>query len=59
MVEVVDKIGWRRTPGLSVRFVWGKAYAGIPENESADRFAKAGCRPSLLSQVTKGGIWAM
>ena len=35
-----------------------KAHAGIDGNERADLIAKAGCRESLLPQVTEGGVSA-
>ena len=58
LVEVVDEIGGRITKGLSTEFGWVKAHVGIDGNERADLMAKAGCRESLLPQVTEGGVRA-
>ena len=58
LVEVVDEIGRRITKGLSTEFGWVKAHVGIDGNERADLMAKAGCRESLLPQVTEGGVRA-
>ena len=58
LVEVVDEIGRRITKGLSTNFGWVKAQGGRDGNESADLMAKAGCRDSLLPQVTEGGVRA-
>lgn len=56
---LVDEIGRRTGEGLRVRFGWVKAHAGISGNERADLMAKAGCRESLLPQITEGGVRAM
>ena len=58
LVEVVDEVGRRGLLGLSTQFGWVKAHAGIGGNERADLMAKAGCRESLLPQVTEGGVRA-
>ena len=58
LVEVVDEIGRRITKGLSTELGWVKAHVGIDGNERADLMAKAGCRESLLPQVTEGGVRA-
>ena len=58
LVEVVDEVGRRITKGLSTRFGWVKAHVGVDGNECADLMAKAGCRESLLPQVTEGGVRA-
>ena len=58
LVEVVDEIGRRITKGLSTNFGWVKAHVGIDGNERADLMAKAGCRDSLLPQVTESGVRA-
>ena len=58
LVEVVDEIGSRITKGLNTEFGWVKAHVGIDGNERADLMAKAGCRESLLPQVTEGGVRA-
>ena len=58
LVEVVDEVGRRGLLGLSTRFGWVKAHTGIDGNERADLMAKAGCRESLLPQVTEGGVRA-
>ena len=58
LVEVVDEIGRHITKGLSTKFGWVKAHVGIDGNERADLMAKAGCRDSLLPQVTEGGLRA-
>ena len=58
LVEVVDEVGRRVTKGLSTQFGWVKAHVGIDGNERADLMAKAGCRESLLPQVTEGGVRA-
>ena len=58
LVEVVDEVGRRRRLGLSTRFGRVKAHTGIDGNERADLMAKAGCRESLLPQVTEGGVSA-
>ena len=58
LVEVVDEVGRRSLLGLSTRFGWVKAHAGIDGNERADLMAKAGCRESILPQVTEGGVRA-
>ena len=58
LVEVVDQIGRRITKGLSTQFGWVKAHVGVDGNERADLMAKAGCRESLLPQVTEGGVRA-
>ena len=59
LVEVVDEVGRRAGRGLRVRFAWVKSHVGIPGNELADTKAKAGCRVSLLPQVTEGGVRAL
>ena len=59
LVEVVDGVGRRLALGLSVRFGWVKAHVGILGNERANAMAKAGGRPALLLQMTKGGMGAM
>ena len=41
-----------------MQFGWVKAHVGIEGNEHADRMAKAGCRESLLPQITEGGVRA-
>ena len=53
LVEVVDEVGRRTMGGLSTQFGWVKAHVGIDGNERADLMAKAGCRESLLPQVTE------
>ena len=58
LVEVVDEIGRRIAIGLSTQFGWVKAHVGVDGNERADLMAKAGCRESLLPQVTEGGVRA-
>ena len=58
LVEVVDEIGRRITKGLSTQFGWVKAHVGVDGNERTDLMAKAGCRESLLPQVTEGGVRA-
>ena len=58
LVEVVDKVGRRSLLGLSTQFGWVKPHAGIVANERADLMAKAGCRESLLPQITEGGVRA-
>ena len=58
LVEVVDEVGRRSMRGLSMQFRWVKAHVGVDGNERADLLAKAGCRESLLPQVTDGGVWA-
>ena len=58
LVEVVDEIGRRVTKGLSTQFGWVKAHVGVERNERVDLMAKAGCRESLLLQVTEGGVRA-
>ena len=55
LVEVVDEIGRRVTKSLSTQFRWVKAHVGVDGNEGADLMAKAGCRESLLPQLTEGG----
>ena len=56
MVEVVEQVGRRCRMGLSTWFGWVKAHVGIDGNERADLMAKTGCRESLLSQMTEGGV---
>ena len=58
LVELVDEVGRRTLLGLSTRFGWVKANAGIDGNERADLMAKTGCREPLLPQVTEGGVTA-
>ena len=58
LVEVVDEVGRRIMKGLSTQFGWVKAHVGVDGNERADLMAKAGCRESLLPQVTEGGVRA-
>ena len=58
LVEVVDEIGRRITKGLSAQFGWVKAHVGVDGNERADLVAKAGCRESILPQVTEDGVRA-
>ena len=58
LVEVVDEVGRRSMRGLSTQFGWVKAHVGVDGNERADLMAKAGCRESLLPQVTDGGVRA-
>ena len=58
LVEVVDEVGRRIMKGLSTQFGWVKAHVGVVGNERADLMAKAGCRESLLPQVTEGGVRA-
>ena len=58
LVEVVEEVGRRRRMGLSTWFGWVKAHVGIDRNERADLMAMTGCRESLLSQVTAGGVRA-
>ena len=58
LVEVVDEVGRRSLLGLSTQFGWVKAHAGVDGNERADLRAKAGCRESLLPQITEGGVRA-
>ena len=58
LVDVVDEVGRRSLMGLKMRFGWVKAHVGIDGNERADLMGKAGCRESLLPQVTEGGVRA-
>ena len=58
LVGVVDEVGRRGMLGLRTRFGWVKAHTGIDGNERADLMAKAGCRESLLPQITEGGVRA-
>ena len=58
LVVVVHEVGRRSLMGLSTRFEWVKAHVSIDGNEQADLMAKAGCRESLLPQVTEGGVKA-
>ena len=58
LVEVVDEVSRRSLLGLSTRFGRVKAHAGVNGNELADLRAKAGCRESLLPQITEGGVGA-
>ena len=58
LVGVVDEVGRRSRLGLNTQFVWVKAHAGVDGNELADLRAKAGCRKSLLPQITEGGVRA-
>ena len=58
LVEVVDEVGRRNLLGLSTQFGWVKAHAGVDGNERADLRAKAGCRESLLPQISEGGLRA-
>ena len=58
LVEVVDEVGRRRLLGLSTPFGWVKAHTGMVGNERGHLMAKAGCRESLLPQVTEGGVRA-
>ena len=58
LVEVVDEVGRRTMRGLSTQVGWVKAHAGVDGNERADLMAKAGCRESLLPQMTEGGVRA-
>ena len=55
LVGVVNEVGRSNHLGLSMQFGWVKAHVGIEGNEHADRLAKAGCRKSLLPQITEGG----
>ena len=56
LVELVDEVGRRGRLGLSSQFGCVKADVGIGGSERADLMAKAGCRESLLPQVTEGGV---
>lgn len=58
LVEVVNEVGRSNHLSLSMQFGWVKAHVGIEGNEHADRMAKAGCRESLLPQITEGGVRA-
>ena len=58
LVVVVHEVGRRSLMGLSTGFEWVKAHVSIDGNEQADLMAKAGCRESLLPQVTEGGVKA-
>ena len=58
LVEVVDEVGRRSLLGLSTRFGRVKAHAGVNGNELADLRAMAGCRESLLPQITESGVRA-
>ena len=58
LVDVGEEVGRRNMSGLSTRFGFIKAHTGIDGNERADLMAKAGCRESLLPQVTQGGVRA-
>ena len=58
LVEVIDKVGRRSLMDLSTGFGWVKAHVGLNGNERADLMAKAGCRESLLLQVTERGVRA-
>ena len=58
LVEVVDEVGRCILLGLSTRLGWLKAHTGIDGNGRADLMAKAGCRESLLPQITEGGVRA-
>lgn len=55
LVEVVDQIGRRSTVGLNTLLGLVKAHVGIEGNELVDLMGKAGCRKSLLAQMTEGG----
>lgn len=59
LVEVVDGVGRRLALGLTVRFGWVKAHVEMLGNEGADVMVKAGCRPSLLPQVTESRVGAI
>lgn len=59
LVEVVDEVGCRLSLELLVRSGWVEAQVRIPGNQRADVKAKSGCRPSLLWQVSQGGVRAM
>lgn len=56
LLEVVEGVGRCCMVDLSTQFGWVKAHVGIYTNEGVDAMAKAGCRDSLLPQVTEGGI---
>ena len=58
LVEVLDEVGRRSLLGLSTRFGWAKAHAGIRGNERADQMAKTGCRESFQPQDTEGRVRA-
>ena len=58
LLEVVDEVGRPSMRGLSTQFGWVKAHVGVDGSERADLMAKAGCRESLLPQVTEGGVRA-
>ena len=58
LVEVVDEVGRHSMRELSTQFGWVKAHVGVDGNERADLMAKAGCRKSLLPQVTEGSVRA-
>ena len=58
LVEVVDEVGRRSLLGLGTQLGWVKAHAGVDGNELADQRARAGCRESLLPQITEGGVRA-
>lgn len=59
LAEVADEIGCPESLGLLVRFGWVIAHLALSSNKRADTMAKAGCRASLLPQVTEGGVWPM
>ena len=58
LVEVVHEVGRHSMRGLSMQFGWVKAHVGVDGNERADMMAKAGCRKSLLPQVTESSVRA-
>ena len=58
LVEVVDEVGILDLMGPSTRFCWVKAHVGIDGNERVDLMRKAGCRESLLPQMTESGVRA-
>lgn len=59
LVEVADEMGRCESLGLLVKFRWVIAHVAIPGNNRVDAMAKAGCRASLLPQVTEDGVWPM
>lgn len=58
LVEVVNKVGMCSQVALCTQFAYVKAHMGVGGNERADRMVKAGCKESLLHQVTARGVRA-
>lgn len=54
----MNLIGGRIARGSSLRFGWVKVHVGVEGSEWADAMAKAGCRGSLLPQISEGGVRA-